>query len=543
MSKVYSYLRFSSPKQAAGTSAARQAEYAATWAAQHGMVLDESLSMRDEGLSAYSQAHVKNGALGVFLAAVNAGQVPAGSVLIVEGLDRLSRAEPMVAQPQLAQIVNAGITVVTAADNKTYSRESLKANPMDLLYSLLVMIRAHEESETKSKRIIAGNRRRCEAWVAGTYRGRIVSGVDPGWVRWNGTAYEFIPERAEALRLAVNMYLAGQGFERIARCVEGAGLVLTGKQTKSYLYSLLRNSALAGVRTQTAGGEEFQLEGYYPRLLNEVEFARLQVELSRRRQQPRAAGGKGEYPGIFSGLLIARCGHCGGSVVGQNQQKFLKSDGSPVLYRKLRCSSCYDQKTKERGGRASVAAGVVEKAILDYCGDQMNLQSLSPSDDGRLDDMLARKATLSAQIAESEARSAKLLDTMLSADGDVPQMLLRKAREMENEVHGLKGKLSLVDAQLAVASQTIRPDLAAEWQAIKAGVLALDFDSRIKCRQLVADTFSKVGVYFRGRRSTPHNAIDLLLVSKVGVSRWLQIDRKTGEFITGGSGVISPIAG
>lgn len=28
----------------------------------------------------------------------------------------------------------------------------IKAQPMDLVYSLLVMIRAHEESDTKSKR-------------------------------------------------------------------------------------------------------------------------------------------------------------------------------------------------------------------------------------------------------------------------------------------------------------------------------------------------------------------------------------------------------
>ncbi|WP_315856732.1 recombinase family protein [Burkholderia ambifaria] len=86
----------------------RQLEYAARWAADHGMELDASLSLRDEGLSAYHQRHVRQGALGVFLRAAEDGQVPTGSVLIVEGLDRLSRAEPLQAQAQLAQIVNAG---------------------------------------------------------------------------------------------------------------------------------------------------------------------------------------------------------------------------------------------------------------------------------------------------------------------------------------------------------------------------------------------------------------------------------------------------
>ncbi len=99
--------------------------------------------MQDEGLSAYHQRRVTKGALGVFLAAIVEGRIPAGSVLIVEGLDRLSRAEPIQVQAQLAQIINAGITVVTSSDGREYNRARLKAQPMDLVYRLLVMIRAH----------------------------------------------------------------------------------------------------------------------------------------------------------------------------------------------------------------------------------------------------------------------------------------------------------------------------------------------------------------------------------------------------------------
>lgn len=84
---VYSYMRFSDPRQSAGHSSERQMAYAAKWAAEHGLLLDESLSLRDEGLSAYHQRHVKSGALGVFLVAVEQGRIPQGSVLVVEGLD------------------------------------------------------------------------------------------------------------------------------------------------------------------------------------------------------------------------------------------------------------------------------------------------------------------------------------------------------------------------------------------------------------------------------------------------------------------------
>jgi DNA invertase Pin-like site-specific DNA recombinase len=82
--RVYSYLRFSDPRQATGSSADRQLAYAAAWSAKHNMQLDASLTLKDEGLSAYHQRHVKQGALGVFLRAVDEGRIPHGSVLVVE---------------------------------------------------------------------------------------------------------------------------------------------------------------------------------------------------------------------------------------------------------------------------------------------------------------------------------------------------------------------------------------------------------------------------------------------------------------------------
>lgn len=76
--RVYSYLRFSDPKQAAGGGVDRQLEYAARWTAGREMALDASLSLRDEGLSTYPPRHVRRGALGMFLRAVEEGRMPTG---------------------------------------------------------------------------------------------------------------------------------------------------------------------------------------------------------------------------------------------------------------------------------------------------------------------------------------------------------------------------------------------------------------------------------------------------------------------------------
>ncbi len=65
MRRVYSYIRFSTPEQAKGHSLQRQLDYTRRFADEHGLYLDDSLTLRDEGLSAYHQAHIKRGALGL----------------------------------------------------------------------------------------------------------------------------------------------------------------------------------------------------------------------------------------------------------------------------------------------------------------------------------------------------------------------------------------------------------------------------------------------------------------------------------------------
>ena len=314
---VYSYTRFSD----------RQAAYAAKWATEHGLLLDDKLSVRDEGLSAYHQRHVKSGALGVFLVAVEQGRIPIGSVRVVEGLDRLSRAEPIQAQAQLAQIVNAGITVVTASDGKKYSREHLKANPMDLVYSLLVMIRAHEESDTKSKRVTAAIRKQCEGWMAGTFSGVIRNGRDPLWVRRENNEWKLIPERVTAAREALSLYKRGYGATGIIKKMQELNLSLTGGGPQTLqIYRLIKQRALIGEKELEIDGEYFRLPKYYPAILSDSEWAALESIVNGRARRQ----GKGVVPHILTGLGITVCGYCGRALVGQNIGTRRKNDSDII---------------------------------------------------------------------------------------------------------------------------------------------------------------------------------------------------------------------
>ncbi|KTS78589.1 hypothetical protein NS274_05370 [Pseudomonas oryzihabitans] len=82
--RVYSYLGFSDPRQASGSSADRQLQYAQSWVAVRELELDQSLSLKDEALSAYHQRHLTQGVLGAFLQVVDEGRIPEGAVLVFQ---------------------------------------------------------------------------------------------------------------------------------------------------------------------------------------------------------------------------------------------------------------------------------------------------------------------------------------------------------------------------------------------------------------------------------------------------------------------------
>jgi len=525
--RVYSYIRFSDARQASGASAERQAAYAATWARDNGMVLDEQLTLRDEGLSAYHQRHVTKGALGVFLAAVEADLVPIGSVLIVEGLDRLSRAEPLQAQGQLAAIVNAGITVVTVATNKVYSRESLRANPFDLVQSLVEMIRANEESATKSRRVSDAIRRQIQGWQAGTYRGLIRYGQTPGWLRVVDGRWQLIEERAAALRVAVERCMQGAGTVRITRELYEAGLATSESiPTSGHLARTLAHPGIKGDKHLRFEGETHVLSGYYPAVIEPAAWDALQEMLASR---ARRTAKSGEIPSVLTGMGITRCGYCGQALKAQTMTAHRREDGwLPDGQRRLQCVAV------NAGSRCSVpgscSAAPIERAIVRWCSDMLNLQRLHPSDATALP--RAELASAQARLADVDARLARITDALEADDGAPPATILRRARELEAERGGLQGAVQEAERALAAAARADSASADERWRAVAAGVQSLDYDARMQARQLVADTFESVVVYRRGLDpvQTPAGVIDLVLTARGGVSRLLRVT-KDGELL------------
>src|SRR5262249_39276510 len=142
----------SSKKQEEGDFIRRQVEGTAEWAARNGVHLDTSLEP-DRGISAFRGKNRDLGSLAAFLKLVESGRVLAGSYLVVEALDRLTREE---IQPALLLILNLLQKGIRAVQLKPVEMvyES-KSDTTAIVLMLVELSRGHSESKVKSERVEA----------------------------------------------------------------------------------------------------------------------------------------------------------------------------------------------------------------------------------------------------------------------------------------------------------------------------------------------------------------------------------------------------
>ena len=527
---VISYARYSSMAQREGTSLERQAEYAQRWADEHGMTLDRTL--RDQGVSAFKGRHAQKGELGGFLRDVEAGKVPRGSVLVVESLDRLSREKALKAMGQFAQIIDKGITIVTAKDRMVYNERTIRENSGNLFMSLGVMIRSNEESETKATRGRDAIRLRCKAWLAGDRSHRnIRGGFPPAWLRRAGDGFELDPECAHATRVAVDLYLAGHGMIGVSKVLTERGLKLTPRGSHvAQVERLLRNPALIGqsvveVREPERPVERYVLDGYYPPLLKLAEWHALQDAIAARAAPTYS--NKGTIPHVLTGFGATVCGYCGSAITSQIYTRSKRDERGliPLGHRRLRCSARMNAAIQCKVPGHSVAAEPMERAVMEFCSDLMNLRGLH----GGEGDAAARAALDAAK--EREAKLAeqlnKLTDLLLaSEDSKLLPTFAKRALALEADKLAAQAAVDAAQRALARASRADLNGVEAKFRKLTKGVLAQEPDARRQARQLVIDTFDQIVLFSRGIRpsETPEGVTHLVLRARGGVERILQID-------------------
>lgn len=441
--RAYSYVRMSTTKQLRGDSLRRQLERSRAFADEHSLLLDDSL--QDLGVSAWKGRNFKHGALGRFLAMVENGEVPRGSYLLIESLDRLSREAVPDALTLFMAIINAGITIATLGeDRQVYSRDTLNGDWTKLIIGLAVMSRGHEESQTKSERVRAANKRKRERAREG--RGHITS-VTPAWIdaaRTGSNSYSFtLNDHAAAVKAIYEMAARGMGATAIARRLNADGVPAFKSRDgwyQSIIKALLRRHDVIGTfqphRMQDGKRvlDGDPIEGYFPAAINRDLFLRVQAM----RNNPGRPGRKGEsFANLFTGLC--HCAHCGGPMT----IKFSRVKGNENG-RYLVCSN-YVRGHRCTDGNRHFRYEPLEAAILDHVRelDFATVLQRQSTDDAvtKIDEAIAGLTISIEELQRKEQRLAAAIED----DGQSLESLIALLRRRQSERHA--AELELRDRQ------------------------------------------------------------------------------------------------
>lgn len=505
---AYSYVRMSTPSQLRGDSLRRQREASEQYARKHGLVLDDTLDLNDLGVSAYKGDNASGGALSRFLHAIESGEVVPGSVLLVESLDRLSRQRIGSAMSLFLSIVERGITIVTMADGQVY-RPGI-ADPMPLLQSLIIMSRAHEESQIKGQRVAA-------AWQ--NKRDRLatekLTKQCPLWLQLSDDRKQFLvdADKAEIVRGMFKWALDGLGHYGIAKRLNRQGVQPFGRSIQwqdSYVEKILKSRAVIGEfqpHRKVDGRRAIQgdpIAHYYPAIVSPDLF--YAVQAARRERRSGAGGRRGaEQANLFT--HVARCGECGAPIRMVNKGK------SPKGGRYLRCaSSLLGSGCTAKSWRYED----FEQAFLSFC-IEVDIASADEAADRQAAEALRNQ---SIAASEERLRLAKLRrdNAFALLDGTADLAYIRtKIEQCNEEIRVLTDQL---DAASASTVSTLRGEetrsLVERVRDVRHGGVDLRIRVATRLRQIV-----------RSLRLYPAGIVSGHMLTPFGSAGWGRPDVRT----------------
>jgi DNA invertase Pin-like site-specific DNA recombinase len=477
--RVYSYRRFSSGRQASGHSLERQSASARAWCAEQGLTLDEDLVISDLGVSAYSGKNASDGALAVFLAAAKKGLIPSGSILLVESLDRLSRSAIPEAIALLTSIVATGVRVVSMIDGKEWNQETIR-DTMNFMMSVLLFSRAHEESATKAKRVRAAVMKKREANLP------VVTTVHgSGWLipKQDLQGWLVDQEKADSVRKVFEKASEGYGGVAIARMANEIGWKLPWRVRANtnvrwehtQISRLLRDRRTLGEwQPKRMLNGELVADGqpvlnYFPRIISDELWYSVQNSLAGRTGPVRLRGIKGD---IFSGLLYCSCG--------ERMERKTPGARGYARYYCLGCKAGVTNKTKcpSLGEAVLVREGLPFLAAAESSSFSNNEAAIE-----------ARNALATAQLQLAEfSKKADILIEALEKGGESSYILNRlNAVEKEKatvEALVLQKKAAL--AALPVGGVAFGHQIAAEAE------LAISDKSAVQARHKIASALALI---------------------------------------------------
>ncbi len=282
--------------------------------------LDTSLVMTDAGRSGFKRKDWDTYALARFVECMKSGRVEAGSYLLVENLDRLSRESAGEATELFLSIVNKGTVIVQLSPVVIEFRR-----PVDmykLMFAVMELSRGHSESAIKSERGRASwARKHREA------EHRLVTRRLPGWIKYENGKLVLDKQGAATVRKAFALARDGYGTTAIAKRFNLESVPVLGKKliaargqselppekremrpvfwTGSLVWHILTSSAAIGeyipYRKRGSKSSAQPVPNYYPPVIDADTFYAVRGAIASRGKIGR--GRQGNHVNLFAGLL------------------------------------------------------------------------------------------------------------------------------------------------------------------------------------------------------------------------------------------------
>jgi DNA invertase Pin-like site-specific DNA recombinase len=443
--KAYSYVRFSTPEQAKGDSLRRQVELSERYAREHGLVLDDRLKFFDPAKSAFKGRNLHDGALGLFIKAVESGRIKRGSYLLIENLDRLSRLPVRKAQRHLEHILELGISIVTLHDRKVYTEASIDANFSDLMYALMHLQLGHEESAKKSERVRAA---KAAARKRAIQHGTPMPGRLPAWVVKDTKGKLILhPERAEVVRRIFREALKGHGHNYITRMLTRENVPPIGGRSpywnSTYVLNILKDPAVI----TCAEIEGHVVSGYYPRVVSDSVFYRVKdLRASRAKNLTGGPSFNGsDQGGNLFGHGLAKCALCD-----SNMQKVVKRADLAYLVcgRARRGGGCVYSSWRLGDLEDSLLVAISDK--LDWSNLDTHIEAHSRTEVLQLEENYAALRTRSEIVEKRRKAFSIAIDAEIADRGSISPLLREKLHECEQEWAQVTEEISSAQARLTV---------------------------------------------------------------------------------------------
>lgn len=497
---VYCYARVSSRGQAKdGYGMSRQQtmlrDYVAAYDdSQHrrGYELGSISWLYAEGVSAYSGKNIEDGSvLKTFIDDV-LGKKITNAVLVIENLDRFSRAAPNKAAGLFLSLINAG------CDIHEVETEMIHHQYSDLNIISGGLQRAHNESKRKARLSIKNWDERIKNTIDGT---SVLTHRVPSWIEVKNNKYVIKRGESEKYNLIFKMYADGFGPAAIRDELKNKNMKINDSEpTINHLMKIIKDKRLIG-KFNSTGRKVLDGLPIYP-VVVEPELFESVNDLRKQRNPLGKINVKANN--LFAGLCI--CMNCGRYVqinsVDKKGDTYFRCGGSLVKI----------DKCKERGFKYKI----VENALLEHIRN-FDFSMLRANDN----DIQVKINHLSIELATKESYSNEILADLEKEeipdpnDRRILKNIQRRISEIRTEITMLKqsnvGYETFNDLKDSYADDLLDP---------KNKKLRIDFNVKVK-RVIKNIKMKRVD-----------NTI-MLVVSYIGVNekQAMVINNKTGDVV------------